>query len=268
MLRKTIIPISIAALLLQLPFLYSFQAHAQNYQLLSGSAVLRRGNSTYTVGKGARLYESDRLTATEWVQFIGDFGLFVAQVKGVVEFTLLRRESGCSRNLISYVGTLRLTPRPPTCRRTLLQVVSFNSGGSYTFSGTNATITDGEDKTSRLLVTSGSVQTLSEGQSVTVGANYGNLIESGKPPGQPIPIDTQLTLKNLTITRHPWGATLSGTINPLNTITIGGQTIAAPNGAFTHTLNLPTPGNQILIEVSNALGQVRTYTRPPVMRKF
>jgi hypothetical protein len=129
-----------------------------------------------------KLIEGDTLVVRSQIQFLGDFGAFVATAKsGFYQLTLLRRESGCIRNVISYRGSINITPRPLLCDRSILQIISLNSGGSYTFRGTNAWIED-EEKATKLIVEHGRVEASAQGVTVAVPTGYGNITREGEPP--------------------------------------------------------------------------------------
>jgi hypothetical protein len=246
----------------------SAPALGQSAEILSGSATVLRAGKIYPVGRGVRLYERDRLIVSSPIQIIGDFGAYIAtQKKGILDFTLMRRDkSGCIQNFISYLGQLQITPRPLTCRRSIIQVLSLASGGSYTFRGTDATLTDNGNR-STLMVTNGSVETQSVGQTVTVDSGFGNVIVEGLPPGEPIPIDNNLGLRSLRVQRFPWGIKLSGTINPLNLVQVEEVEVVNKNGFFQTMLRFPIPGNDLAITISNLAGQSRVYIFPLPTRK-
>jgi hypothetical protein len=237
---------------------------AQQAEVISGDGIVTRQGQKITVGRGSKLVEGDRLTIPYQIQFLGDFGSFVAsQRQGMIDFTLLRRESGCSRTFISYLGKLRITPRPLTCSRSIIQVVSIASGGSYTFRGTDAFLSD-EGKRSTILVTRGLVETQSAGVTVSVPAGFANQITEGLPPEPPMAIEAP-NLNQVQFEKLPWGVRLAVKTSPLNKVVVQG----ADAGIKNHLIEYPYPilGNCLKIVVENPLGLQRVYVFPLPTRK-
>lgn len=251
--------------------LFAPGALAQSYEVLSGNALLQRNGRTYSAVRGVKLAEGDVLSVRSQIQFLGDFGAFVATAKtGFYQMTLLRRESGCIRNIISYKGRLTITPRPLICDRSLLQIISLSSGGSYTFRGTNAYLDD-DGKTTRLTVEHGLVESSSGGVTVAVPTGHGNFIREGQPPGAAIALDDSLSLRNVRIDRTALGVEISASINPLNSVRIqgvdvetlrGGPFESAPDLQIRCMLDSPITGNSLNIEVRNPQGKRRVYLYP------
>jgi hypothetical protein len=243
-------------------------AHAvPAFDVLSGQSLLQRQGRTYTAMKGVKLIEGDTLVVRAQIQFLGDFGAFVATAKaGFYQLTLLRRESGCIRNVISYKGGLNITPRPLLCDRSILQIISLNSGGSYTFRGTNAWIED-EGKATKLIVEHGLVQSSAQGVTVAVPTGYGNITREGEAPGAAIALDNNLELQDLKIVRSALGVEISAKINPLNQCLIQGVQIGPFRGVPKAHLEFPILGNSLNIEVQNPQGKRRIYSYPLPTRK-
>jgi hypothetical protein len=259
---------------------------AQTYEILDGAALLQRRGQTYNTIRGGRLIESDILVVPKGrsLQFLGDYGAFVATAKvGFYQLTLLRRYDGCIRDVISYRGSLNITPRPLLCRYSLLQVISLNSGGSYSFRGTNAWIEDREN-TTKLTVEHGLVEATAQGITVAVPTGYGNITTEGQPPGEPIALDNDLQLRDLKIVRSALGVEISAKINPLNSVRVQGvdwETFrgeskvhvnfpcSTPCGIkdFETRLNFPIAGNSLSIEVRNPQGKRRVYGYPLPTRR-
>lgn len=237
------------------------------YEVLSGTAQIQRAGLTYSVGRKALLIEGDTLVVRSQIQFLGDFGAFLATAKtGFYQMTLLRRESGCIRNIISYRGKLNITPRPLLCDRSLLQIISLSSGGSYSFRGTNAWIQD-EGKITKLTVEHGLVEASAQGVTVLVPTGYGNFIKEGEAPSPPIKLDDDLELRDLKIVRSALGIEILAKINPLNTIKNQGEEIETFQGELKVHLDFPISGNGLRIEVANPQGKNRVYTYPLPTRK-
>jgi hypothetical protein len=243
-------------------------AHAlPAFDVLGGQALLQRYNQTYTAIRGVKLIEGDTLVVRSQIQFLGDFGAFVATAKsGFYQLTLLRRESGCIRNVISYRGSINITPRPLLCDRSILQIISLNSGGSYTFRGTNAWIED-EEKATKLIVEHGRVEASAQGVTVAVPTGYGNITREGEPPGAAIALDNDLNLRDLKIVRSALGVEISAKINPLNQCLVQGVPIGASRGEPKAHLEFPISGNALNIEVRNPQGKRRVYSYPLPTRK-
>jgi hypothetical protein len=244
--------------------LVSLPAIAQNFEVLTGQARLTRQGQTYRVERGAKFYEGDILTVDSQVQFLGDFGAFVAtQQNGQLQATLLRRESGCIRNLITYLGRLTLVVRPRTCNRSFLQVQSIKTGASYTFWGTQATVSD-NSTSSLIAVDHGAVESSNLGKSVMVPGGFGNITSEGKPPGEAIALDQAFTLESLKIRRTTTGIKVFAKSNPLNRIYVQGVELRN-NPA---SLEFPISGNSLRIEVSNLAGdRTRIFSFPLPRRK-
>jgi hypothetical protein len=237
------------------------------YDVLSGSAYLQRQNQTFSAVRGVKLIEGDTLVVPSQIQFLGDFGAFVATAKpGFYQMTLLRRETGCIRNLISYRGKINITPRPLRCDRSLLQIISLLSGGSYTFRGTNAWLED-EGQSTKLAVEHGLVETSAQGITVPVPGGYGNITKEGQPPGPAIALDSDLSLRDLKIARSALGVEISAKINPLNSIRIQGVDLETFRGESKVHLDFPIAGNSLAIEVQNSQGKRRIYSLPLPSRK-
>jgi len=248
--------------------LTSVSAHAlPAYDVLAGEALLQRQGRTYTAIRGVKLIEGDTLVVRSQIQFLGDFGAFVATAKtGFFQLTLLRRESGCIRNVISYKGSINLTPRPLLCDRSLLQLISLSSGASYTFRGTNAWIED-EGTATKLIVEHGLVEASAQGVTVAVPTGYGNITREGEPPGAAIALDSDLSLRDLKIVRTALGVEISAKINPLNQCLIQGILIGAFRGEPKAHFEFPITGNSLNIEVRNSQGNRRVYSYPLPTRK-
>jgi hypothetical protein len=237
------------------------------FDVLSGAAFLQRQNQTFTAVRGVKLIEGDTLIVRSQIQFLGDFGAFVATAKpGFYQMTLLRRESGCIRNVISYRGSINITPRPLLCDRSLLQIISLLTGGSYTFRGTNAWLED-EGKTTKLIVEHGLVEASAQGITVAVPTGYGNLIREGQPPGPAIKLDDNLSLRDLKIVRSALGVDISAKINPLNSVRVQGVETETFRGESKVHVDFPIVGNSLSIEVRNSQGKRRIYSYPLPTRK-
>jgi hypothetical protein len=257
---------------------------AQTYEILDGTALLQRRGQTYNTVRGGQLIEGDALVVPKGrsLQFLGDYGAFVATAKvGFYRLTLLRRYDGCIRDVISYRGTLNITPRPLLCPYSLLQVISLNSGGSYSFRGTNAWIED-RANTTKLTVEHGLVEASAQGITVEIPTGYGNITTEGQPPGEPIALDNDLQLRDLKIVRSALGVEISASLNPLNSMRIQGVEAVKIQGAEAETLrgfqsspdlpirchlNFPIAGNSLNIEVRNSQGKRRIYGYPLPTRK-
>jgi hypothetical protein len=249
---------------------------AQTYEILDGAALLQREGQTYNTVRGGQLIEGDVLVVPKGrsLQFLGDYAAFVATAKfGFYKLTLLRRYDGCIRDVISYRGTLNITPRPLLCPYSLLQVISLNSGGSYSFRGTNAWIEDRE-KTTKLTVEHGLVEASAQGVTVEIPTGYGNITTEGQPPGEPIALDNDLQLRDLKIVRSALGVEISASINPLNSVRVQGveaETLggfqSSPELPIRCHLDFPIAGNGLIIKVQNSQGKRRVYSYPLLNRR-
>ena len=112
--------------------------------------------------------------------------------------------------------------------------------------------------------TEGSVEATAASQSVEVLPETVSLIYPGQPPTPAAPLDHELAIR--------WDANewsngylyLSGNIDAANTITVMGEELPVNRrGRFETRLSLPTRSQRVTIEVSNAVGETRTYTRRP-----
>lgn len=242
---------------------YSQSAIAQSFEILNGNPLIQSNGRTYSSGRGTKIIEGDTLIVRGATQFLGDFGSFVATAKtGFYEATQLRRYKGCIRNVISYRGSINITPVPFLCRSSFLQIISLRSGGSYTFRGTNAWIED-EGNSTKLIVEHGLVEVSAQGSTVSVPTGFGNITKEGEAPGPAIKLDDDLSLKNVRIVRSALGVEISAKVNPLNQCRIQGDAITgAIRGGSKTLIQFPMVGNSLQIEVRNPQGRRRVYGFP------
>jgi hypothetical protein len=238
---------------------------AQKFQVLSGAGTRQNGDR---LTRGAAISEGDTLTIKAGeLQILGDYDAFVA-TKGAGQFqaTLLRRKSGCIRNLIRYSGRLSLVARPRTCAQSFLQVQSIKTGATYTFWGTAATLSDAANA-SAIAMEHGTVESSNLGQSVSVSGGFGNITKEGQPPGPPIALDQELKLWGFRIVRSPLGFHVTVQKNPLNRVMIQGIEAERLQASATAVLE-HISGNALYVEITNLDGtRGRIYPFPLPTRR-
>jgi hypothetical protein len=259
-------PIAIAAQALYL-LLCASPAVAQHFEILNGAGVISRQGRKYLAEPGVRILEGDIVFVPGQLQFLGDYGGFVGIQQGGLFQTILLRREGCGvRDLIGYRGRLSLVVRPRLCPTSTLQVLSLLTGGSYSFWGTGASLSD-RGNASVIAVDHGAVATQNMGQTVVVSDGTGNIIEQGKPPGQAIALDNDLQLENVRFERTSTGIRIRAKVNPLNAVVVQGVEIALLRRELDTLVEYPILGNSLEISVLNPQGKERVYVWPLPLRR-
>jgi hypothetical protein len=272
--------IAVIAIVLLIPVPAFSQAFAE---VLDGSATLNRNSSLYSVRKGSRIYEGDRLTVPDRLQLILPYGAAtVTKRQGFLNFLLLRREGCGIRVQAAYRGGIGAIARPKTCNTSSIIFESLTSGAYFNpwvntrrgslipntriaqvlpeSSGANFTLVD-KDDTSILAVQGGAVEAQSENAIVPVLGGQGNFTKKGEAPGPAIALDNSLAL-NARPAPTPLGFRLNASINPLNFLFYQGREIA-PEAV----LDWPVLGNNLPLEVRSADGLRSRYYWLPLPRR-
>jgi hypothetical protein len=254
-------------------------------EVLDGSAQLNRSGSISDIGRGARLYEGDRLTVPSRLQLILPYGAAtVTKRQGTLKFLLLRREGCGIRVHIVYSGGIGANARPRTCIESSITFesvtsgaffnpwVNTNRGGSLTpntriaqlletTTGASFSLADRND-TSILAVASGAVEAQSQNVVVPIFGNQGNITKKGQPPEPAIALDNNLSITTRPI-KSPLGFRLNASLNPLNFLFYQGAEILPAQ-----EIEWPILGNSINVEVKSADGQrSRPYVFPLPSRR-
>lgn len=248
-------------------------------EVLDGSATLNRNGSLYSVGRGARIYEGDRLSVPNQARIILPYGAaVVTKRQGTLDFLLIRREGCGIRIQAAYRGGIGAIARPRTCDTSSIIFESLTSGAYFNpwvntrrgslipntriaqalpeASGANFTLADKGDA-SVLAVQSGVVEAQNENAIVPILGGQGNFTKKGQPPGSAIALDNALALN-----AHPeislFGFSLNPKLNPLNSLFFKGKEIDPST-----IVNWPILGNQLEFEVRSADGErSRVYYFP------
>jgi hypothetical protein len=254
-------------------------------EVLDGSAQLNRSGSVFDIGRGARLYEGDRLTIPTRLQLILPYGAAtITKRQGALKFLLLRREGCGIRVHIVYSGGIGANARPRTCIESSITFESLTSGAFFnpwvntrrgsslipntriaqlleTTTGASFSLSDRSDS-SILTVASGAVEAQSQNVVVPIFGNQGNVTKKGQPPGSAIALDNNLSIATRpSIT--PRGFRLNATLNPLNFLFYQGLEVSP-----THEIEWPILGNSIKVEVRSADGlRSRPYVFPLPSRR-
>ena len=258
-------------------------AIAQTYsEILDGDAQVERSGAIFRVGRGARIFEGDRLAISRRVQILLPYGAAViTKREGSMRFSLLRREGCGIRVHMVYRGGIGAKARPKTCRDSAIVFENYGSGAYFSpwanrqarlipntliaeaspvSVGSEFALADRGDS-ALLAVADGAVEAQNQNVAINVLNGQGNITEKGKPPGPAIALDTALTLKlNPSVT--PFGYRLNAGLNPLNSLFYHGTEILP-----LREIEWPVLGNSLDLEVRGVDGRSRFHSFPLPRRR-
>lgn len=252
--------------------------------VLDGSATLTRSGRLYRAERGTKLFAGDILNVQDRLQFLLPYGAAtVSKRRGLLKFVLQQQEGCGIRVQISYSGGIGANARPKSCPTSSISFESLTTGAFFnpwvsrrsgrlipntliaqalSFTGANFDLVD-RGHTSVLSVQSGAVEAMSANVIVPISGGMGNLTERDKPPGEPIPLDENLSVNRLRIVRVPTGVKILAGVSPLNTIEVQGRAYRLGD-----TIPFPITSNSLRVTIRDTSGdRTRTYTYPLPLRK-
>ncbi|MGD1941133.1 MAG: FecR domain-containing protein [Leptolyngbyaceae cyanobacterium] len=155
-------------------------------------------------------------------------------------------------------GQARVQARPFTNPNTLLEI--WTPSGVAAVRGTDFGVAvDDEGKTS-IATLEGSVEATAESVMVTVDEGLAAVIRPGEPPTTPIALDRELAIEGLTQERRGNILTVTGRINPTNTLQVGDLDIeVSRSGYFEWQANSARRNRSVAFTVSTPLCESRLY---------
>ncbi|MEO1208360.1 MAG: FecR family protein [Cyanobacteria bacterium J06638_20] len=125
--------------------------------------------------------------------------------------------------------------------------------------GTDFGIIVAEDGRTTIGTEEGAVEASAQGVSVLVEEDFASVIRPGEPPSEPQPLDRELVLEIINLTRRGDRVNLEGRINPTNQLLFEDEALPVRRtGYFRTSVPLP-PLRRLELEVQNPLGESRTY---------
>ena len=155
-------------------------------------------------------------------------------------------------------GQARIQARPFTNPNTILEL--HTPSGVAAVRGTDfGVIVNARGKTS-IGTLEGRVEATAESITVMVDEGLASIIRPGEPPTTPSRLDRDLDIDWLTQVRRRNRFTLTGRIEPTNTLFYGGQEILiSANGYFEWTGTIGLSNRSFSFVVQNPLGESRTH---------
>ncbi|MBE9099019.1 FecR family protein [Vacuolonema iberomarrocanum] len=128
--------------------------------------------------------------------------------------------------------------------------------------GTDFGIIVSDDGRTAIGTDEGAVEASAQGVRVIVEPDFASVIRPGEPPSEPQPLDRELALQVVNLTRRGDQINLEGRINPTNQLLFNGEDVPVRRtGYFRTSVSLP-PLRRLELTVQNPLGEERTYRFP------
>ena len=155
-------------------------------------------------------------------------------------------------------GQARVQARPFTNPNTLLEI--WTPSGVAAVRGTDFGVAVDDEGKTTIATLEGSVEATAESVAVTVDEGLASIIRPGEPPTTPIDLDRELAIEGLTQERRGNTLTVTGRVNPTNTVQVGDRGIEiSRSGYFEWQANSARRNRSVSFTVSNPLGESRLY---------
>ena len=155
-------------------------------------------------------------------------------------------------------GQARVQSRPFTNPNTLLEI--WTPSGVAAVRGTDFGVAVDDEGKTTIATLEGSVEATAESVTVTVDEGLASVIRPGEPPTTPIALDRELAIEGLTQERRGNTLTVTGRVNPTNTVQVGDRDIeVSRSGYFAWQANSARRSRSVAFTVTNPLGESRRY---------
>ncbi|MEM6437976.1 MAG: FecR family protein [Cyanobacteria bacterium P01_D01_bin.115] len=155
-------------------------------------------------------------------------------------------------------GQARVQSRPFTNPNTLLEI--WTPSGVAAVRGTDFGVAVDDEGKTTIATLEGSVEATAESVTVTVDEGLASVIRPGEPPTTPIALDRELAIEGLTQERRGNTLTVTGRVNPTNTVQVGDRDIeVSRSGYFEWQANSARRSRSVAFTVTTPLGEARRY---------